>query len=155
MKISDKKVLVTGAGGFIGSHLCEELVKSEAHVRAMVRYNSSDSHGLLEGLPRELYKRLEIVSGDIRDIDSVTRAVSGCDVVFHLAALIGIPYTYHAPKSYVDTNVVGTLNIMQACRQESVERVIHTSTSEVYRYCDVHPYRRAPPASRPITVFSK
>ncbi|WP_041286480.1 SDR family NAD(P)-dependent oxidoreductase [Desulfomonile tiedjei] len=132
MKISDKKVLVTGAGGFIGSHLCEELVKSEARVRAMVRYNSSESHGLLEGLPRELYNRLEIVSGDIRDIDSVTKAVSGCDIVFHLAALIGIPYSYHAPKSYVDTNVVGTLNVMQACRQESVERVIHTSTSEVY-----------------------
>lgn len=126
------KVLVTGAGGFIGSHLCEQLVMTGARVKALVRYNSAESHGLLERLPREIYEQIEVVSGDIRDQGATKRILAGSNVVFHLAALIGIPYSYHAPVSYVDTNVSGTLNVLQACLDHGVERVVHTSTSEVY-----------------------
>jgi NAD dependent epimerase/dehydratase len=127
-----KKVLVTGAGGFIGSHLSEELVRAGAEVTALVRYNSFQSHGMLEELPEDLRTGMHVVLGDVRDPFCVSKFVSGCHVVFHLAALIGIPYSYHAPKSYVDTNVSGTLNVLQACLEHSVKRLVHTSTSEVY-----------------------
>ena len=132
MKLEEIRVLVTGAGGFIGSHLCEDLVTADASVRALVRYNSMQSHGMLEQLPKDIYENVEVITGDIRDAFSMRRAAKGCKVVFHLAALIGIPYSYHAPQSYVDTNVSGTLNVLEACLAEGVERVVHTSTSEVY-----------------------
>ncbi len=130
--LSSKKVLVTGAGGFIGSHLCEDLVQLGADVRAMVRYNSTNSHGLLEELPGHVYQEIEVTRGDVRDPFSTNKAVLGCNIVFHLAALIGIPYSYEAPRSYVDTNVAGTLNVLQASLERNVDRVVHTSTSEVY-----------------------
>lgn len=129
---SGKKVLVTGAGGFIGSHLVEELVKIGAHVRAFVRYNSRNDWGMLELLPKHILQEMEVVAGDIQDPFFVKRAVKGCDIVFHLAALIPIPYSYKAPQSYVRINVEGTLNLLQACLETGVEKVIHTSTSEVY-----------------------
>jgi len=127
-----KKILVTGAGGFIGSHLVEALVKSGANVRALVHYNSRNDWGLIELLPEEIRQQLDVVAGDVRDAFMMRNVVKGCRIVFHLAALIGIPYSYVAPDSYVDTNVKGTLNVLQASLSEAVERVIHTSTSEVY-----------------------
>ncbi len=132
MDWTETKVLVTGAGGFIGSHLTETLVKRGAHVRAMVRYNSRNSWGHLDELPDKLKSKLEVVSGDIRDPFFVDAAVEGVDTVFHLAALIAIPYSYAAPQSYVETNVNGTLNILQAARRYDTRKVVHTSTSEVY-----------------------
>jgi NAD dependent epimerase/dehydratase len=132
MNLTNSTVLVTGPAGFIGSHLCEQLVRTGARVRALVRYNSAESHGLLECLPEEIYKQIEVVCGDVRDPQSTRDAVAKCQVVFHLAALIGIPYSYHAPLSYIETNVKGTANLLQACVEHHVERVIHTSTSEVY-----------------------
>lgn len=127
-----KSVLVTGAGGFVGSHLTEELVRIGARVKAFVHYNSRNEWGMLELLPRDILKELEIVTGDIQDPFFVRKIVRGYDVVFHLAALIAIPYSYVAPQSYVRVNVEGTLNLLQACLEAEVERVIHTSTSEVY-----------------------
>jgi dTDP-glucose 4,6-dehydratase len=124
------KVLVTGAGGFIGSHLAEYLVGLGHEVRAFVRYNSSSSWGWLDYLGKK--DDIEVISGDIRDMDAVRRAVRGADAVFHLAALIGIPYSYVSPLAYVKTNVEGTYNVLESCRDEGVGRVIHTSTSEVY-----------------------
>ena len=126
----DKKVLVTGAGGFIGSHLTERLVELGAHTRAFVHYNSMGTWGWLDH--SSLKEEIEVVAGDISDRDGVRRAVRGVDFIFHLAALIGIPYSYHAPVSYVRTNVEGTLNVLQAALEVNVERVVHTSTSEVY-----------------------
>lgn len=127
---SNLAVLVTGAGGFIGSHLSEYLVELGAKVRPFVRYNSSTTSGWLE---ESCYKReMEIIRGDIRDRDGVLDAMQGCDLVFHLAALVGIPYSYIAPDSYVETNIKGTLNICQAARDSGVQQIIHTSTSEVY-----------------------
>lgn len=127
-----KKVLVTGAGGFIGSHLVEELTKRSAKVKAFVRYNSRNDWGNLELLPKKIYKNIEIITGDVRDPFFVQKAVNGCDIVFHLSALIAIPYSYIAPRDFIDTNVVGTLNVMHACLEEGTDKVIHTSTSEVY-----------------------
>lgn len=127
-----RRVLVTGAGGFIGSHLTEELARRGAKVTALVRYNSRSHWGFLEDLPSELGKRVSIVSGDVTDPYCVNRLVKGQDVVFHLAALIGIPYSYEAPASYVATNVSGTLHVLEACREHKVRKVVHTSTSEVY-----------------------
>lgn len=124
------KVLVTGADGFIGSHLAETLVQTGHDVRAMVQYNSFSSCGWLDKSP--YLHSMEIVSGDVRDDNFMRRSVSGCEIVFHLAALIAIPYSYIAPKSYIDTNVTGTLNVVQACRDLDVKRLVHTSTSEVY-----------------------
>jgi dTDP-glucose 4,6-dehydratase len=124
------KILVTGAGGFIASHLAEKLVQEGHSVRAFVRYNSRNSWGWLEESP--LRNDMEIVSGDIRDFDLVKKAVSGCDTVFHLAALIGIPYSYVSPLAYVKTNVEGTYNVLQAARESGSTKVIHTSTSEIY-----------------------
>jgi len=124
------KALVTGASGFIGSHLCEALLKRGYTVRALVRYNSRNSWGWLEGNP--CLRSIEIVTGDVRNFDSLLSAIKGVDVVFHLAALIGIPYSYHSPDSYVDTNITGSLNMLQAAKQAGVKRFIQTSTSEVY-----------------------
>lgn len=125
-----KKVLVTGAGGFIGSHLAETLAEAGAHVRAMVHYNSAGRAGWLDESP--LRQDLEIIAGDITDAGSVQSVMTDCDTVFHLAALIAIPYSYIAPASYVQTNVVGTLNVLEAARRLNTRRIIHTSTSEVY-----------------------
>ncbi len=132
MELKNKKVLVTGADGFIGSHLVERLVQEGCHVKAFVFYNSFNSWGWIDTCPPELLKNIEIFAGDIRDPNGVRNAVKDIDVVFHLAALIAIPFSYHSPDSYVDTNIKGTLNVLQACRDSGVERVIATSTSEVY-----------------------
>lgn len=126
------KVLVTGADGFIGSHLTEALVAAGHDVRAFVQYNSFGSWGWLDSSGPDIRKDLDVFAGDIRDPHGVKTAMTGCDAVLHLAALIAIPYSYHSPQSYVETNIVGTLNILQAARELNVERVIHTSTSEVY-----------------------
>ena len=126
------KVFVTGADGFIGSHLAEALVRSGHNVRALVQYNSFNSVGWLESLAPEMRGQIEVVAGDVRDRSQMSICVQGCDVVFHLAALIAIPYSYVAPQSYVDTNITGTLNILEAVRSNHNTRMIHTSTSEVY-----------------------
>lgn len=125
-------ILVTGAEGFIGSHLVEALVSQGRRVRAMALYNSFGRYGWLDTLPAATRDRIELVMGDVRDPFSVREAMNGCDAVMHLAALIAIPYSYTAPASYVDTNVSGTLNVMQAARDLGVGKVVHTSTSEVY-----------------------
>jgi NAD dependent epimerase/dehydratase len=126
------KVLVTGADGFIGSHLTEALVRAGHDVRAFVLYNSFGSWGWLDSSDPEIRKSLDIFAGDVRDPHGVRTAMQGCDAVLHLAALIAIPYSYHSPQSYVETNITGTLNVLQAARELGVRRVIHTSTSEVY-----------------------
>lgn len=146
-----RRVLVTGAGGFIGSHLAERLVELGANVRALVHYNALGTWGWLDQLP--LARQMEVVAGDIADRDSVRQAVDGMDTVFHLAALIAIPYSYQAPASYVRTNIEGTLNVLQAAREARVRRVLHTSTSEVYgtaRYVPIdeaHPLQGQSPYS--------
>jgi NAD dependent epimerase/dehydratase len=132
MELKNKKVLVTGADGFIGSHLTEQLVIMGCEVRAFVYYNSFNSWGWLDHTPKDILSQIEIFTGDIRDSYGVKEAMKGCDVVFHLAALISIPYSYHSPQTYVDTNINGTLNVLQAAREMNVLKVIHTSTSEVY-----------------------
>lgn len=132
MELENKKILVTGADGFIGSHLTEELIRRGFNVRAFVLYNSFNSWGWLDYAEPEIKRSLDIFSGDVRDPHGVKQAMKGCDVVFHLAALIGIPYSYHSPDTYIDTNVKGTLNIVQAARELGVAKVLHTSTSEVY-----------------------
>ncbi len=132
MNLKNERVLVTGACGFIGSHLVERLVEMGAKVRAFVYYNSFNHWGWLDSLPEEKLQKVEVFAGDVRDFLCVKRAMEGVTVVFHLAALIGIPYSYIAPESYVDTNVKGTLNILQASRERGVAKIIHTSTSEVY-----------------------
>ena len=126
------RVLITGADGFIGSHLTEVLVKKEYDVRAFVYYNSFNSYGWLDAIPAELKNKIDFFAGDIRDPNGVREAMKGVDIVFHLAALIAIPFSYHSPDSYIDTNVKGTLNIIQAARNNQVRRVLVTSTSEVY-----------------------
>lgn len=132
MDWQQKRVLVTGAGGFLGSHLAESLVSRGAKVRALVHYNSRNDWGLLELLPPGIKESIEVVAGEITDPFGMTRLVAGCDVVFHLAALIGIPYSYVAPAHYVAVNVTGTLNLLEAARAQGVEAFIHTSTSETY-----------------------
>ncbi|MHA8062895.1 NAD-dependent 4,6-dehydratase LegB [Aquirufa aurantiipilula] len=131
MKIKSK-VLVTGADGFIGSHLVELLLNEGYQVKAFVYYNSFNSWGWLDTLPKEKLAQIEVVAGDIRDPNGVRVAMQGCQVVFHLAALIAIPFSYHSPDSYIDTNIKGTLNVIQAARDLHVERILVTSTSEVY-----------------------
>lgn len=126
------KILVTGADGFIGSHLVEALVRQGHNVRAFVLYNSFGSWGWLDHCSPDVKGRFEVFSGDVRDPYGVKEAMKGCDAVLHLAALIAIPYSYHSPDTYVDTNVKGTLNVLQAARELGVRRVVHTSTSEVY-----------------------
>ncbi|OGV65325.1 MAG: NAD-dependent dehydratase [Lentisphaerae bacterium RIFOXYA12_FULL_48_11] len=132
MNLSGKKILVTGADGFIGSHLVEELVRRGFDVRAFVLYNSFNSWGWLDHSEPAIKKNLDIFAGDLRDAYGVKQAMKGCDVVLHLAALIAIPYSYHSPATYVETNVMGSLNIVQAARELGVAKVVHTSTSEVY-----------------------
>jgi NAD dependent epimerase/dehydratase len=126
------KILITGADGFIGSHLIELLIQTGYNVRAFVYYNSFNSNGWLDTLSEETKRKVEIFSGDIRDPNGVREAMIGIDIVFHLAALIAIPFSYHSPDSYIDTNVKGTLNILQAARDQKVKRILITSTSEVY-----------------------
>lgn len=127
-----KQVLITGAGGFIGSHLTETLVKAGAKVRVFIRYNSRDGRGNLEDLESGLLDQVEIIAGDLRDADVIDRTVKGCNAVFHLGALVGIPYSYKNPREVVETNIMGTFNVLTAARDHGVERIVHTSTSEVY-----------------------
>ena len=129
---SGMRVLVTGADGFIGSHLTEAFVRNGYEVRAFVYYNSFNSWGWLDHCADDVKGKFEVFAGDIRDPHGVKKAMTGCDAVIHLAALIAIPFSYHSPDSYVDTNIKGTLNVLQAARELNVSRVIHTSTSEVY-----------------------
>lgn len=140
-----KNVFITGADGFIGSHLTEKLVINGYNVRALSQYNSFNSHGWLEHLPRSIKNNLEVVSGDVRDSFQMKKLVKNCDVVFHLASLIGIPYSYEAPQSYIDTNVTGTLNVIQASLDSDVSKVIHTSTSEVYGTAEFVPISETHP----------
>jgi NAD dependent epimerase/dehydratase len=153
LNLSGKKVLVTGADGFIGSHLVEALMAAGCDVRSFVFYNSFNSWGWLDSLPMETIKGLDVFAGDIRDPNGVNEAMRGCDVVFHLAALIAIPFSYHSPDSYIDTNIKGTLNVLQAARNQNVERVLITSTSEVYgtaQYAPIdekHPFQGQSPYS--------
>ena len=130
--MKDKSVLVTGAGGFIASHLVERLVTEGAKVRAFVRYNSRGDVGLLRLLPGEVFSQLEIVAGDLRDVEAVRSAMKNVDTVFHLGALIAIPYSYVHPREVIETNVMGTLNVLMAARELGTPRGVHTSTSEVY-----------------------
>jgi NAD dependent epimerase/dehydratase len=153
MQLKGCKTLVTGAGGFIGSHLVESLLAKGADVRALVKYNARGDLGMLSDLSPDNRNRLEVVSGDIRDPFFVRDIVKSCDVVFHLASLIGIPYSYVAPAEYVATNVMGTLNVLQACLDEKTQRLVHTSTSETYgtaRYVPIdeeHPMQGQSPYS--------
>lgn len=153
MELKNKRVLVTGADGFIGSHLVESLLENGCSVKAFVYYNSFNSWGWLDALPKDVLSQIEIFTGDVRDPSGVRQAVKGVDVVFHLAALIAIPYSYHSPDSYVDTNIKGTLNVLQACRDHNIEKVLVTSTSEVYgtaKYVPMdenHPYQGQSPYS--------
>ena len=128
---SPQKILITGADGFIGSHLTEELVRQGYNVRVFVLYNSFNSWGWLDNCATDVKGQFEVFSGDIRDPHGVKEAMKGCDVVLHLAALIAIPYSYHSPDTYVDTNIKGTLNVLQSARELGVKRIVHTSTSEV------------------------
>ena len=148
-----KKILVTGSDGFIGSHLTEELVKSGYQVKAFVYYNSFNTWGWLDTLPKNVLDQIEIFQGDIRDPNGVRESMAGADAVFHLAALIAIPFSYHSPDTYVDTNIKGTLNVLQAARELETERVLVTSTSEVYgtaQYVPIdekHPFQGQSPYS--------
>ncbi len=148
-----KKILVTGSDGFIGSHLTEELVKQGFEVKAFVYYNSFNTWGWLDTLASDVMKHVEVFTGDIRDPHGIKEAMKGCDAVFHLAALIAIPFSYHSPDAYVDTNIKGTLNILQAARELETERILVTSTSEVYgtaQYVPIdenHPYQGQSPYS--------
>jgi NAD dependent epimerase/dehydratase len=145
MNLAGKRVLVTGADGFIGSHLAEYLVSIGCKVKAFVFYNSFNSWGWLDQTSPKIISEIEIFAGDIRDPHGVQAAMKDCDVVFHLAALIAIPYSYHSPDTYIDTNIKGTLNVLQAARDLGVERVVHTSTSEVYGTAQFVPITEAHP----------
>jgi len=132
MNWSGKTVLVTGAGGFIGSHLAEHLVELGAHVKAFVRYNSRNDWGLLELVPRQRLDKIEVVTGDLRDADAINHVTDGVEIIFHLGSLIAIPYSYIHPRETIETNILGTLNVLTAARKKGIEKIIHTSTSEVY-----------------------
>ena len=153
MNLENKKVLITGSDGFIGSHLVERFLKEKCVVRAFVFYNSFNSWGWLDTLPTEILNQVEIFAGDIRDPFTVRKAVKDVDIICHLAALIGIPYSYIAPDSYIDTNVKGTLNVVQAAKSYNLEKVIITSTSETYGSAiyvpmdEKHPYQPQSPYS--------
>ena len=137
--LSGSSVVVTGAGGFIGGHLCARLVEAGARVRAFVRYNSRNDRGTLDWLDPAIAGEMEVVLGDIRDVESVARAIDGTEVVFHLAALIAIPYSYVNPRDYFETNVLGTLNVAEGARAAGVRHLVHTSTSEVYGTAQIIP----------------
>ena len=146
------RILVTGAGGFIGSHLAEELVRQGEEVRAFVRYNSRDERGLLEELPQDIQNQIEVVPGDLKDPEGVRKAVQGCHKIFHLGALIAIPYSYVHPFDFIQTNVIGTAHLLNAClNHENLDRIVLTSTSEVYgtaQYIPIdekHPLRAQSP----------
>lgn len=147
------KVLVTGADGFIGSHLTEELVRAGYEVRALTLYNSFGTWGWLDSMPKDIMEHVDVFMGDVRDPNGVREAMKGIDAVYHLAALIAIPYSYHSPDMYVDTNIKGTLNVLQAARELGTRRVLVTSTSEVYgtaQYVPIdekHPYQGQSPYS--------
>lgn len=147
------KILVTGADGFIGSHLTEELVRQGKRVKAFTYYNSFNSWGWLDTLPKEILKEIEVFTGDIRDPNGVRQAMKGMDTIYHLAALIAIPFSYHSPDAYVDTNIKGTLNVLQAARDLETQKVLVTSTSEVYgtaQYVPIdekHPFQGQSPYS--------
>jgi len=130
--LEGKKVLVTGAGGFIASHLVERLVSEGAQVRAFVRYNSRGDVGLLRLLPMDVFSKVDVIAGDLRDVEAIRAAMKDVDTVFHLGALIAIPYSYLHPREVVETNVMGTLNVLMASRDMGARRIVHTSTSEVY-----------------------
>lgn len=153
MELKGKKILVTGADGFIGSHVVEALLAIGCDIRAFVYYNSFNSWGWLDTLETKVLRDLDVFAGDIRDPNGVAEAMKGCDVVLHLAALIAIPFSYHSPDSYVDTNIKGTLNVLQAARKLDLERVLVTSTSEVYgtaQYAPIdekHPFQGQSPYS--------
>jgi NAD dependent epimerase/dehydratase len=153
MVLKNKRILVTGADGFIGSHLVEAMLDEGCTIRAFVYYNSFNSWGWLDSLPKEKREAIDVFAGDIRDPQGVETAMRGCDAVFHLAALIAIPFSYLSPDSYVDTNIKGTLNILQAARKLGLERILITSTSEVYgtaKYIPIdehHPFQGQSPYS--------
>jgi dTDP-glucose 4,6-dehydratase len=153
MEIKGKKTLVTGAGGFIGSHLVEALVRMGAKVSVFVRYNSRSDLGLLDRLPKEINQELEVFAGDLKDPEALRRPVRGCEIVFHLGSLIAIPYSYTNPMDFVQTNIVGSANLLSACLWNNVEKIVHTSTSEVYGtaiYCPMdekHPLQAQSPYS--------
>ncbi|HPE95033.1 MAG TPA: NAD-dependent 4,6-dehydratase LegB [Bacillota bacterium] len=149
----NNRILVTGADGFIGSHLTEELVNQGYNVKAFVLYNSFNTWGWLDTLPKSIMNNVEVFAGDVRDPNGVREAMKGCDAIFHLAALIAIPYSYHSPDAYVDTNIKGTLNVLQAAKMLDTKRILITSTSEVYgtaKYVpidEIHPYQGQSPYS--------
>lgn len=143
--LKGKQVLVTGAGGFIASHLVERLVSEGAQVRAFVRYNSRGDVGLLRLLPMDVFSKVDVIAGDLRDIEAIRAAMKDVDTVFHLGALIAIPYSYLHPREVVETNVMGTLNILMAARDLGTRRIVHTSTSEVYGTAQYVPIDEAHP----------
>ena len=153
MKIEGRRTLVTGAGGFIGSHLVEALVRIAAEVRVFVHYNSRGELGLLERLPGEIKEEIEVFAGDLKDPEALRLPVKGCEIVFHLGSLIAIPYSYINPMDFVQTNILGTANFLNACLASDVEKIVHTSTSEVYGtavYCPMdekHPLQAQSPYS--------
>ena len=153
MEIKGKRILITGAGGFIGSHLTKKLVSMKADVRALVRYNSRGDHGMLEFMPAEMKEKVDIIMGDLRDAETILNTVKNIDIVFHLGALIAIPYSYLRPREVIETNIMGTLNVLNAARASNVKKIIHTSTSEVYgtsRYVPIdenHPLQGQSPYS--------
>jgi len=153
MNWNKKSVLVTGAGGFIGSHLTEYLVELGANVKAFVRYNSRNDWGMLELLPEEKLSQIEVITGDLKDADAVRHAAKDVDIIFHLGSLIAIPYSYIHPRETIETNILGALNVLMAAKENNVEKVIHTSTSEVYgtaRYVPIdenHPLQGQSPYS--------
>jgi NAD dependent epimerase/dehydratase len=153
MDLKNKRVLITGADGFIGSHLTEALLAEGCKVRAFVFYNSFNSWGWLDTLPKEKLSKIDIFAGDIRDSNGVRTAMKEIDIVFHLAALIAIPFSYHSPESYIDTNIKGTLNVIQAARDLKVERVLVTSTSEVYGTAQFVPITESHP-KQPQSPYS-
>lgn len=132
MQLKNKKILVTGGEGFIGSHLVERLVELGAEVTALVQYNSFNNWGWIESFSDNIKNQISIITGDVREFDNINKAIKGKNIVFHLAALIAIPYSYQSPSAYVRTNIEGTLNVLEACKTNEIEKLVHTSTSEVY-----------------------
>jgi NAD dependent epimerase/dehydratase len=153
MNWNKKPVLVTGAGGFIGSHLTEHLMELSANVKAFVRYNSRNDWGMLELLPREKLDKIEVIMGDLKDADAVRHAVEEVEIIFHLGSLIAIPYSYIHPRETIETNILGALNVLTAAKENTIEKLVHTSTSEVYgtaRYVPIdenHPLQGQSPYS--------